>query len=66
MKKRLLYLSILFFTSSSVFEQETRQSLFKAVPGNETGINFAIAHSPDGQANKDNVRILSGPKNKGQ
>jgi len=52
--------------SSSAFEQKTRQSLFKAVPGNETGINFAIAHSPDSQANKDNLRILSGPKNKGQ
>ena len=41
MKKRLLYLHILLIISFSAFAQKPSPTLFKAVPNNETGINFA-------------------------
>jgi len=41
MRMRLFYLFILPLTSISTFGQELVQPLFKPVPNNETGINFA-------------------------
>ncbi len=41
MKKRLLYLHIFFFSLFSAFAQKPQPTLFKPVPNEETGINFA-------------------------
>jgi len=48
MKKGLMYLYILFFMSFSAFAQNPTTTLFKPVPNNETGINFAniVKESP--------------------
>src|SRR6266540_5438491 len=48
MKKGLLYLHILFFISFFSFSQKLPQILFKPIPNNETGINFAnvVKESP--------------------
>ncbi|MEJ7738253.1 MAG: VCBS repeat-containing protein [Chitinophagaceae bacterium] len=48
MKKGLLYLYILFFKSFSAFAQNPTPTVFKPVPNNETGIDFAnvIKESP--------------------
>lgn len=49
MKKGLLYLHILFLMSFSAFAQQPTQTLFKPVPANESGINFAniVKESPE-------------------
>jgi hypothetical protein len=49
MKKELFYLHILFFMSFCAFAQKPQPTLFKAVPNNETGINFAnvLKESPE-------------------
>lgn len=49
MKKRLVYLLILFFTSFFAFAQKPAPTLFKPVPPNESGINFAniVKESPE-------------------
>lgn len=41
MKKKLLYLHILFFISLSAFAQKQSATLFKTISSDETGINFA-------------------------
>src|SRR5215212_6556030 len=41
MKKELLFLHILYFLSFCAFAQKPQLTFFKAVPNNETGINFA-------------------------
>ncbi|MGZ8559557.1 MAG: FG-GAP repeat domain-containing protein [Chitinophagaceae bacterium] len=49
MKKGLLYLYILFFSFFSAFSQKPVPAFFKAVPNNESGVNFAnfLKESPD-------------------
>lgn len=48
MKKRSLFLCVLFFLSFPVFAQKPVSTLFKPVPANESGINFAnvVKESP--------------------